>query len=53
MVTHGDDLMDNFIVRLNKFLACKTYQFQPERFVFDATGTEFGNCTKFRKQMVV
>ena len=53
LVTHGDGLTSNCIVRFNVFLECQTYLVQPELFVGDATGLEFGNCILFRKQMVV
>ena len=50
---HEDGLTDNFIVRFNISLACQTYRFQLDLLVFDAAGMEFGDCIKFRKQMLI
>mmetsp|Transcript_64384 Transcript_64384/g.74129 ORF Transcript_64384/g.74129 Transcript_64384/m.74129 type:complete len:153 (-) Transcript_64384:403-861(-) len=43
LVTHGDGLTSNCIVRFNIFLVNQTYRIQPEFLVGDATGLEFGN----------
>ena len=44
LVTHGDGLTSNCIVRFNVFLVCQMYQFQLELLVDDTTGLEFGSC---------
>ena len=53
LVTHGDGLTFDYIVRFNMFLTCQTYRFQLELLVDNATELEFGNCIMFRKWMIL
>ena len=49
LFTHGDGLTYNCIIKFNIFMACQTYQFQPELLFDVAAGLKFGDCIMFRK----